>query len=189
MSVSLTKGGSVSLEKNGQSLTKSTMGLGWDVAKSKGFFGGGGGSIDLDASAIVFDESKNVLDIVYFGARRSKDGSIYHTGDNLTGAGDGDDEQIQIDLSKVTQAGKTIVLTVNSFQGQTFDKVENAFCRILDDKDVEFARYDLSQSGSHTAQIMAKLVREGTGWKMVAIGEAANGRTAADLVRVAAAYA
>lgn len=188
--VSLSKGGSVSLAKNdGSKLGKVTMGLGWDVRKSRGFFGGGGGDIDLDASAILFDGSANVVDIVYFGSRRSKDGSIYHTGDNLTGAGDGDDEQIQVDLTKVAANVQSIVFTVNSFRGDTFDKIENAKCRLLDERDAEFATFDLSDSGPHTALIMAKVTRDSGGWKMTAIGEKANGRTAQQIASVAAPHA
>lgn len=190
--VSLSKGSSVSLAKtDGSKLEKVTMGLGWDVKKKKGLFGGlsDGGSIDLDASAIMFDSGSNVVDIVYFGAKRSKDGSIFHTGDNLTGEGDGDDEQIKVDLTKVASNVQSIVFTVNSFTGQTFDKIENAKCRLLDEREVEFATYNLSDSGSHTAQIMAKVSREGSGWKMTAIGEKANGRTAQQLAGAAAAHA
>ena len=189
--VSLSKGSSVSLAKDdGSKLDRVTMGLGWDVRKSGGFLGfGGGGDIDLDASAILFDAGRNVVDIVYFGARRSKDGSIYHTGDNLTGAGDGDDEQIKVDLTKVASNVQSIVFTVNSFRGDTFDRIENAKCRLLDERDREFATFDLSDSGPHTALVMAKVAREGGGWRMTAIGEKANGRTAQQIANVAAPHA
>jgi tellurium resistance protein TerZ len=191
--VKLTKGAGVSLSKDGRDLAKVTMGLGWDQRVEKRFMGFGGSAkpkgIDLDASAILFDASANVVDIVYFGAKRSKDGSIQHTGDNVTGEGEGDDEQIRVDLSRVDQRVQSIVFTVSSFQNDTFDKIENAKCRLLDDKDVEFASYDLSNSGSHTAQIMAKVTREGSGWRMTAIGETAMGRTAQQLAGVAARHA
>ena len=103
--VSLAKGQSIRLEKSGGgTLTRVTMGVGWDVRKAKGLlgmFGGGGGDIDLDASCLLFDGSREVVDAVWFRQLRSEDGSIIHTGDNRTGAGDGDDEQIIVDLPAV----------------------------------------------------------------------------------------
>ena len=104
MAINLEKGQKINLEKaDGSSLQQIFLGVGWDVAKSKGLFGFGGssGDIDLDASVILFDENKQVVDVVYFGQLRSKDGSIVHSGDNLTGAGDGDDEVIRVNLNQV----------------------------------------------------------------------------------------
>lgn len=187
MGINLTKGQKISLDKEaGGKLTTVLMGLGWDVAKSGGGFlgfgGGGGGSIDLDASCVMFDASGTMTDAVWFRQLRSNDGSITHKGDNRTGAGDGDDEQILVNLQTVPANVKSLVFVVNSFTGQTFDKVENAFCRIVDDKNNEVARYQLNGKGSHTAQIMAKLYRHNDEWKMHAIGEYANGRTFQELV-------
>lgn len=182
--VSLAKGQTVRLEKSGGGggLTEVIMGLGWDVKKAKGlgrlFGGGGSDSIDLDASCLLFDSSRNLLDVVYFGQLRSKDGSIIHTGDNRTGAGEGDDEQIIVNLAGAPAAATTLVFTVSSFQGQTFDKIENAYCRLVDSPTgTELARYDLSGSGSHTGQVMAKLTRTGGVWEMKAVGEKTSGRT------------
>jgi tellurium resistance protein TerZ len=185
--VSLTKGQSIRLEKSGGgTLTRVTMGLGWDVRKAKGFmgmFGGGGGEIDLDASCLLFDSSKQVVDAVWFRQLRSNDGSIIHTGDNRTGAGDGDDEQIIVDLSAVPGPVTTLVFTVNSFTGDTFDKIENAFCRLVDATNgQEIARYDLTGAGSHTGQVMAKVSRSGGGWDMKAIGDKTYGRTFHDML-------
>jgi tellurium resistance protein TerZ len=174
MSVSLSKGQKISLDKEaGSTLTKITMGLGWDAIKSKGLFGFGSKTetVDLDASCVLFDEANNAIDTVWFRQLKSKDGSIVHTGDNRTGAGDGDDEQIIVDLSKVPANVKSLVFTVNSFTGQSFAQIENAFCRIINAADnKEVARYDLSVQGSHTAQIMTKLYRHNGEWKMHAIG-------------------
>ena len=122
MAVNLQKGQKISLEKEaGGTLSSIVMGLGWDaVKKSGGFFGFGGGSaeIDLDASCLLFDENKQVLDSVWFRQLRSRDGSITHTGDNRTGDGDGDDEQIIVNLNSVPANIKSLVFTVNSFTGQ-----------------------------------------------------------------------
>ena len=187
MSVSLSKGQKISLDKEaGSTLTKITMGLGWDAIKSKGLFGFGSKTetVDLDASCVMFDEANNAIDTVWFRQLKSKDGSITHTGDNRTGAGDGDDEQIIVDLSRVPANVKSLVFTVNSFTGQSFAQIENAFCRIINAADSkEVARYDLSVQGTHTAQIMTKLYRHNNEWKMHAIGENGNGRTIEDLVR------
>lgn len=186
MGVSLEKGQKINLEKtDGSSLQQIFLGVGWDVAKSKGFFGFGGGSedIDLDASCILFDENKQPLDVVYFGQLRSKDGSIQHSGDNLTGEGEGDDEVIRVNLNAVPAAAKSLVFTVSSFRGQTFEKVNNAFCRLVDQSTrQEVARYSLSTQGAHTGLIIAKIYRHNGAWKMHAIGENVHGRTFNDII-------
>jgi tellurium resistance protein TerZ len=183
--VNLTKGQTVSLEKkSGGALSKVRMGLGWDAAPARGLFGRKRAqSIDLDASALLFDGSGKLVDEVWFRHLTSKDGSVKHTGDNVTGAGEGDDESIKVDLSTVPATVSTIVFTVNSFTGQDFSQIENAFCRLVDEAgETEIARYELTGSGTHTAQIMAKVARQGAGWSMTAIGEPATGRTFQDLL-------
>lgn len=186
MAVNLQKGQKISLEKEaGGALSRVTMGLGWDVAKKGGFFGfgGKGDAVDLDASVVLFDDANRPVDVVWFRQLKSRDGSVMHTGDNRTGAGDGDDEQIVVDLRTVPANVKSLVFTVNSFTGQNFSTVQNAYCRLLDTgSNKEIARYDLSVQGSHTAQIMAKLYRHNGEWKMHAIGENASGRTFDDLM-------
>lgn len=186
MAVNLQKGQKISLEKEaGGALSRVTMGLGWDVAKSGGFFGFGAKTqaVDLDASVVMFDEANRPVDVVWFRQLKSRDGSITHTGDNRTGAGDGDDEQIVVDLRTVPEGVKSLVFTVNSFTGQNFSTVQNAFCRLFDtNSGKEIARYDLSVQGSHTAQIMAKLYRHNGEWKMHAIGENGSGRTFDELM-------
>lgn len=196
MAVNLQKGQKISLEKEaGGTLTQVKMGLGWDVAKSGGllgglFGGGGNDSIDLDASVVMFDANKQPIDVVYFGQLRSKDGSITHSGDNRTGAGDGDDEVINVSLSSIPANVQSLVFTVNSFTGQSFEKVANAYCRIVNgSNNGEIARYNLSAQGSHTAMIMAKVYRHNGEWKMHAIGETANGRTFNDLMPAVAPHA
>lgn len=196
MAVNLSKGQKISLEKEaGGALSQIKMGLGWDVGaapqKSGGFlgglFGGGGsggsGSIDLDASCIMLDANKQMVDAIWFGQLQSKDSSIQHTGDNRTGAGDGDDEVINVNLSRIPDHVQALVFTVNSFTGQTFATVNNAFCRLVNaSNNSEVARYDLSAQGSHTALILAKIYRHNGEWKMHAIGETASGRTFHDLM-------
>ena len=186
MSVSLSKGQKINLEKQGGgALGKVTMGLGWDAIKSKGFLGFGSKSeaVDLDASVVMFDEGNSPVDVIWFRQLRSKDGSVVHTGDNRTGAGDGDDEQINVDLNAVPATVKSLVFTVNSFTGQTFAQVENAYCRLIDaNNGQEVARFNLSVQGPHSAQIMAKVYRHNGAWKMHAIGENGNGRTFDDLL-------
>jgi len=187
MAISLTKNQTISLEKTaGSGLRNITMGLGWDVAKPKGFLAkltGGGDSIDLDASALFFDASGTLTDSVWFRQLKSKDGSVEHTGDNRTGAGDGDDEQIKVDLGRIPASVQTIVFTVNSFLGQDFGKVENAYCRLVNDQGkTEIARFNLSAGGAHTGQVMARLYREGQGWNMQALGTPSRGRTFQDML-------
>jgi tellurium resistance protein TerZ len=181
MAVNLQKGQKISLEKEaGGALSEVIMGLGWDAVKKKGFLGFGGRDqeVDLDASCVLFNEANAPVDVIWFKQLNSKDGSIVHTGDNRTGAGDGDDEQIKVNLSRVPQEVKSIVFTVNSFTGQDFSQIENAFCRIVNGRDgKEIARYNLSGQGSHSAQILAKLYRHNGEWKMHAIGENGVGAT------------
>lgn len=184
MSVSLSKGQTVSLKKgDGGTLTHVRMGLGWDAVKKKGFFGSKSQSIDLDASAVLYDGAKQVVDQVWFQQLKSKDGSVLHSGDNLTGDGDGDDESVTVHLDRLPANVATIVFLVNSFTGQNFSQIENAFCRLVDETNgQEIARYELTGSGTHTAQVMAKVSRDGSGWSMTAIGSIANGRTFKDLL-------
>lgn len=185
MTITLTKGQKVSLQKkNGGTLTNVRMGLGWDAVKKRGLFGLRDQSIDLDASALLFDAGGKLVDQIWFRQLRSKDGAVVHTGDNLTGAGDGDDESIRVDLARVPAAVTTLVFTVNSFTGQDFSQIENAFCRLVDETGggAEVAKYSLSGSGRHNAQIMAKVTREGSGWSMTALGIPASGRTFHDLL-------
>lgn len=194
MGLSLQKGQALSLKKNdGGALTKVRLGLGWDSAApvKRGFFGTKkAAEIDLDASAIFFDASGKPLDTVFFNQLQSKDGSTRHLGDNLTGAGDGDDEVIVVDLAAVSPSVSNIVFVISSYSGQTFDQVENAFCRLIDDSTAgspEVARFQLTDSGPHTAMIMAKVTRDGAGWSFQAIGNRATGRTVMDLIQPAAA--
>ena len=189
MSINLSKGQKISLSKDGGSLTRVKMGLGWDPvaapAAKKGLFKRAAAekAIDLDASAVLLDGQKNVVDTVWFKQLRSKDGSVVHTGDNLTGAGDGDDESILVDLASIPASVETLAFTVNSFSSQGFGEVANAFCRIVDETSgAEFARFDLGAQGPHSALVMAKVYRHNGEWKMAALGDAGQGRTVAEIL-------
>lgn len=185
MTVNLSKGQAISLQKSdGGTLTAVRMGLGWQAAPRRGLFGKRTKEIDLDASAVLFAD-KQPVDVVFFRHLTSDDGSVTHTGDNLVGgAGQGgDDEAILVDLQRVPVHIDQIIFTVNSFTGQTFAEVQDAFCRLVDENNgQELARYTLAGGGQYTAQIMAKVQREGNAWSMKAIGEPANGRTFQDLM-------
>lgn len=185
MSVNLSKGQAISLQKqDGGNLSAVRMGLGWKAAPRRGLFGRRSKEIDLDASAVLF-AGREPKDVVFFRHLVSDDGSVRHTGDNLVGgAGQGgDDEAILVDLQRVPVHIDQILFTVNSFTGQTFEEVENAFCRLVDESNgEELARYTLTGGGQFTAQIMAKVNRTDGGWQMTALGSPTNGRTFQDLL-------
>ncbi|MFF1926333.1 TerD family protein [Streptomyces sp. NPDC058221] len=192
MTVNLSKGQQISLTKTGGGeLTVVRMGLGWKSAPRRGFLARlTAREIDLDASAVLF-AGKAPQDVVFFQHLTSDDGSVRHTGDNrVGGAGQGgDDESIVVDLQRVPAHVDQIVFTVNSFTGQTFEEVDNAFCRLVDETTgQELARYTLTGGGRHTAQIMAKVQRSGAGWQMTAIGTPADGRTFQDLMPAVTAH-
>ena len=185
MAISLKKGQKIDLRKKDSStLKKVRMGLGWDPVKPKGFFAKlfSSDSIDLDASCILFDKDKVILDIIYYGKLKTADGAIIHTGDNLTGEGEGDDESIRVDLSSIPTKVQYLAFTINSFRGQTFDQVENAFCRLVDESnEKEICRYTLTEKGKHTGVVMATLERGSNGWTLKAIGEPGRGRKASEI--------
>lgn len=186
--VSLSKNQTISLAKQSSALSQIQFGLGWDPIKKKGGFlgglfgGGGSDSIDLDASCVLLDASGTEVDTVSFRQLKSKDGSVVHTGDNVTGEGDGDDEVIKVDLTRLPANVEYLALTVNSFRGQTFNEVENAFCRVLDQSSKELGRYQLTEQGSHTGVLIASLRRSGGEWNFTAHGLACTGRTVQEMM-------
>ena len=174
MGVSLTKGGNVSLTKSAPGLTAVMVGLGWDVRTTTGT------DFDLDASAILADTAGKVVSdkhFVFFNNLTSPDGSVEHLGDNLTGAGDGDDEQIKVNLAAVPAEVDKIVFPVSIYEAETrsqnFGQVRNAFIRVVNQADnSEIARYDLSEDAStETAMIFGELYRNGAEWKFRAVGQ------------------
>ncbi|MCD2113478.1 TerD family protein [Rhodococcus rhodochrous] len=170
--VSLVKGQKVTLRKDGGvALTFLRMGLGWDPVEKRGLFGNRSADIDLDASAVMFADNQ-IADVVYYGQLQSKDGSVQHQGDNLTGAGEGDDEVMLVDLTRVPAHVTTVMFIVTSYKGHTFEQVKNAFCRLIDGTiDTELARYTLQGGMPFTGMVMAKVYRQGSEWKLQAIGE------------------
>lgn len=180
--VSLVKGQAISLSKTvGATLTSIAMGTGWDGVTKKSFFGSKQVEIDLDASALVYSRGR-LIDQVWFQQYNSRDRNIMHSGDNRTGEGDGDDETIRVELSRLSPDVDALVFTVNSFTGQPFSEVENAYTRLVDlNTGNEVARFSLSDQGSHTGLIMAVLKRQGNDWELKAIGERAAGRTFHDM--------
>lgn len=174
MGVSLSKGGNVSLTKEAPGLTSVSVGLGWDARSTTG------ADFDLDASAIALGTNKKVLSdqhFVFFNNLRSPDGSIEHTGDNLTGEGDGDDEVINVDLAGVPPEIDSIVFPVSIYdadaRGQSFGQVRNAYIRVVNRAGgAEIARYDLSEDAStETAMVFGELYRNGAEWKFRAVGQ------------------
>lgn len=191
MSISLQKGQKVSLSKDNAGLSKIIVGLGWDEVKQLsggGILGSLFGSskpattIDCDASAIMLKNGKFVdkADLVYFGNLNHKSGTVIHQGDNLTGAGEGDDEQIMIDLARVPQEYDKIVIVVNIYQAvqrkQHFGMIQNAFVRLVDARNNnEMCKYNLTENYSGmTAMIFGEVYRHNGEWKFSAVGQGTN---------------
>ncbi|RJO76883.1 stress protein [Nocardia panacis] len=170
--VSLSKGQRVTLRKEGgAALTFVKMGLGWDPVRNRGLFGSRTIDIDLDASVCMFADM-NLVDVCYYGQLTSKDGSIRHQGDNLTGEGSGDDEVILVDLTRVPPHVNNLVFIVTSYKGHSFEQVHNAYCRLVDGgNNSELARYSLAGGMPFTAVAMAKVYRVGQEWNLEALGE------------------
>jgi len=187
--VSLTKGQSVNLVKDGnQHLTLIRMGLGWDPITKGGLFGRREVEIDLDASAVMFAAGQPV-DLSFYNHPVTKDGSIRHMGDNRTGEGEGDDEVVVVDLTRVPVHVDMVFFIVTSYEGQTFEQVQNAFCRLVDHTDGELARYTLTGGMPYTGMVMAKVYREGDHWVLKAIGDCIQARTPVDAIPQLVAYA
>ncbi len=183
MAVSLQKGQKVDLTKGKPGLTKLLIGLGWDTNKYDG-----GHDFDLDTSAFLLTDTGKVgtdKDFIYYGNLVHASESVTHLGDNLTGEGDGDDEQIKVDLSKIPQDIQRVSFTVTIYEAesrkQNFGQISNAFIRIVDEAtNEELIRYDLGEDYSiETAVVVADLYRNGAEWKFNAIGSGFQGGLAA----------
>ncbi len=184
MSISLQKGQKVSLTKENAGLSSVLIGLGWDEAKQSrgGFFAPKPQAIDCDASALLLKGGKlyDKSDIVYFGNLQHRTGAVSHMGDNLTGAGEGDDEQILVDLSRLPAEYDRIVIVVNIYQAlqrnQHFGMIQNAFIRLVDGKtNREMCKYNLTENYSGmTAMIFGEVYRHNGEWKFNAMGQGTN---------------
>ena len=198
MGVNLQKGQKVNLKKSdGQALSRIRIGLGWDpVEQKKGglfgsIFGGSAPDIDCDASVIVCRGGRlaGKDDVVYFGNLKHPSGAIVHTGDNLTGEGEGDDEQILVDLTAVPADYDKLVFVVNIYdcesRKQDFGMIANAFIRICDERTgEEFCRYNLSESyAGMTAMIFGEIYRHNGEWKFNAIGQGTKDKGLTELAR------
>lgn len=183
MAVSLSKGQKVDLTKGNPGLTKVLVGLGWDVNKYDG-----GADFDLDAAAFLTKDNDKVAsdeDFVFYNNLKHKSGAVEHMGDNRTGKGEGDDEEIKIDLAKVPASVAKIAFTVTIDQaqerGQNFGQISNAYIRVVDvATNRELIRYDLGEDYSiETAVVVGELYRHGSDWKFNAIGSGFQGGLAA----------
>ena len=182
MAVSLVKGGNVSLTKEAPSMNVALVGLGWDARVTDGQ------AFDLDASVFLVGENGKVLSdshFVFYNNTTSPDGAVQHQGDNRTGEGDGDDEQVKIDLTKVAADVKKLVFAVTIHEAesrkQNFGMVSNSFMRVVNnDNGSEIARFYLSEDAStETAMIFGELYRHGAEWKFKAVGQGFAGGLAA----------
>ncbi|WP_018604806.1 TerD family protein [Uliginosibacterium gangwonense] len=178
MAISLQKGGNVNLSKEAPTMTKMIVGLGWDVRATDG------AGFDLDASAFMLNASGKVrsdADFIFYNQPKSSDGSITHSGDNRTGAGEGDDESIVIELGKVPAEVERIAVSVTIHDAearkQNFGMVAKAYIRCVNAAgDVEIAKYDLSEDASvETAMIFGEIYRNGADWKFKAVGQGFQG--------------
>lgn len=174
MPVSLTKGGNVSLSKEAPGLKAITVGLGWDPRATDGT------DFDLDASVFMVGEDGKVIGdaaFIFYNNKTSPEGSVVHQGDNRTGAGDGDDEQVKVDLTTVPDLVKRLVFAVTIHDAETrkqnFGQVQGAFIRVMNaDGEAEIARFDLTEDGAtDTAQIFGEVYRNGDDWKFKAVGQ------------------
>lgn len=177
--IDLSSGQSLALDVDGASLTRVQMAVGWEHTHTAGFSGSGAAAIDLDASAVQFAGGA-FFDIAFFNNLATRDGSVVHLGDNTTGKGDGDDEAIDLDLAKVYAKVDTILFLVSSYQGHSLEYVRNAYCRLVDETGQELARFTITLGVRETGLVMAKLVRDGDGWTLHAIGSGIALKTPTD---------
>lgn len=156
--------------EDGRPLARLLVGLGWDKIPTAGAMGTGAPDVDLDASAVAF-ANRELGDLAFYNNLKFRDGSVVHLGDNLTGKGSGDDEVLSVDLTRVHPKIDTIFFLVSSYHGHTFEWINNAYVRLVDEHDVELARYTLTGGLPQTGLVLAKIFRDGDGWKLRAIGQ------------------
>jgi tellurium resistance protein TerZ len=180
--IELTEGQELTLTAgDGTTLTKVQMAVGWDHNPTAGFIASGAPPIDLDASAVQFAGGA-FFDLAFFNNLATRDGSVVHLGDNTTGRGEGDDEVITVDLSQVYSKVESILFLVTSYQGHSLEYIRNAYCRLIDDDGTELARFTITLGVRETGLVMAKLFRDGSTWKLRAIGTGIALKTPTDSI-------
>lgn len=193
MGINLEKGQKIDLSKGSDGLKTITVGLGWDPVQKKGLLGGlfGGASIDCDASVILLDDNdkmKDKNDLVYYSNLKNDNGSIVHLGDNRTGQGDGDDEQIMLDLKKIPDRVKKIVFVVNIYncvsKKQDFGMIQNAYIRIVDSaSNTEICKFNLSENyAGKTTLVVGEVYNKNSEWKFNALGQATQDKSLSEIV-------
>ncbi|NRD80485.1 TerD family protein [Bacillus sp. BRMEA1] len=199
MAINLQKGQRIDLTKSNPGLSRVMIGLGWDPVQNGGggflgalFGGNSGANIDCDASVIMLGENdklRNNKDVIYFGNLKSTDGSVQHSGDNLTGDGDGDDEQIMVDLSRVPSNIQKLVFVVNIYdclkRKQHFGMIRNAYIRVVNPANNQvLLHYNLSEDyNGKTSLVAGEIYRNGTEWKFGAVGTGTNAASLSEIVR------
>ncbi|MFY4775281.1 TerD family protein [Metabacillus sp. RGM 3146] len=196
MAISLQKGQKIDLTKGNSSLNSIMVGLGWDPVQQGGggflggLLGGKSSNVDCDASVLMLDENDRLLDkksVIYFGNLQSHCGSVRHSGDNLTGQGEGDDEQIRVDLQKVPANVHKLVFVVNIYQAvqrkQHFGMIKNAFIRVVDaSTNMEMAHFNLTDNYSGlTSLFPGEIYRYGNEWKFAAVGQGTSDASIGDI--------
>ncbi len=198
LAINLQKGQRIDLTKGNAGLSRLKIGLGWDPVGQKrggllgGLFGSKAPEIDCDASVLMLDENDKIIkkdNLIYFGNLRSRCGSVLHTGDNLTGEGEGDDEEIIIELNLVPANIHKLLFVVNIYdcvkRNQDFGMVENAYIRVVNlANNEELIRYNLSDDyAGRTALMVSEIYRHGSDWKFWAIGEGTNDTSLGDIIK------
>ena len=196
MAINLVKGQKINLKKdNGSTLQNICVGVNWGAIEKKGWLGGvKKEAVDLDASCVLYDNSKNAVDVIYFGSLKSKDGSIKHSGDDLTGDMDGDDgldnEIITVDFSKLSSNVEHVAFVLNSFRGHDFGTIPFASIRIYEGTPTRvneiFATYNIAKGegfAGHVSMVMGVFYKRNGEWKFNAIGEATKDRKLEETIK------
>ncbi len=196
MAINLVKGQKINLKKdNGSTLQNICVGVNWGAIEKKGWLGGvKKEAVDLDASCVLYDNSKNAVDVIYFGSLKSKDGSIKHSGDDLTGDMDGDDgldnEIITVDFSKLSSNVEHVAFVLNSFRGHDFGTIPFASIRIYEGTPTRvneiFATYNIAKGegfAGHVSMVMGVFYKRNGEWKFNAIGEPTKDRKLEETIK------
>ncbi len=194
MAINLEKGQRISLEKpNGSKLQNICVGINWGAIEKRGFFGTKKEAVDLDASCALYDENKNLQEVVYFGNLKSKNGSVRHSGDDLTGDVGGDDgldnEVITVDLANLSPSTTYVAFVLNSFRGQDFGDIPYASIRMFEGTPTRvnevFAKFNITGGGfaGHVSMVMGVFYKRNGEWKFNAIGEPTKDRKLQETVQ------